>query len=535
MVEVTNLLEIARCPICYSVMSLEPQPGSKDCSSTKGILKCISCNETYPIIDGIPVLFVVDTSWEPMVREYISRLDVAEKVILEGGFEKETAEVSDAHHEKTGSMMNQLFDIAVEPLEVNRNTSVLDVGAGFCNAAKHFASLGAMVVALDTELLHLQFMGILEYEESLEKQFARVVGDVHRLPFKDCSFDITICRSTIHHLDNVRGALREMARVTRPGGRVLLVSEPIRSITDRETDYLEGILEYEEGFNERSYPIYKYILPLAQYCNSIEIKYIQPGFHQRTATIFERLHIEKDKHYRDGETVSLKESVKLLFVGAGINVTGFRKSIHIKKPKRPMPEHRLFDLSDLFQVTVGWELAKWISLAPITRPDKVLDEEQLVYLKQYISNQRNVLKPLYRRLLDPGKYPYSIDMSETRGTGPGKGWMIPEEATGGKYRYTQKKAYCYLRNDESKKNVVITCHAFPPLVRNASGVIKVNERHSAFSISEPSQEVIASKPDTTEDILEIEIENDFTFIPDEILHNGDKRELGVSVSSIYQR
>ena len=36
-----------------------------------------------------------------------------------------------------------------------------------------------------------------------------------------------------------------------------------------------------------------------------------------------------------------------------------------------------------------------------------------------------------------------------------------------------------------------------------SGIIRVNERPSALSIFEPSQEVIASKHDTTEDMLRL--------------------------------
>ena len=45
-------------------------------------------------------------------------------------------------------------------------------------------------------------------------------GDAFRLPFADASFDRVICAEVMEHVHDYRGAARELARVTRPGGRV---------------------------------------------------------------------------------------------------------------------------------------------------------------------------------------------------------------------------------------------------------------------------------------------------------------------------
>jgi SAM-dependent methyltransferase len=50
-----------------------------------------------------------------------------------------------------------------------------------------------------------------------------VPGRAEALPFGDGSFDVVVSRSALHHFADPQAALREMARVVRPGGRVVTV------------------------------------------------------------------------------------------------------------------------------------------------------------------------------------------------------------------------------------------------------------------------------------------------------------------------
>lgn len=49
-------------------------------------------------------------------------------------------------------------------------------------------------------------------------------GDIHALPFPDASFDAVICSSVLYHqwVSDLEGAMREMHRVLRPGGALLI-------------------------------------------------------------------------------------------------------------------------------------------------------------------------------------------------------------------------------------------------------------------------------------------------------------------------
>jgi len=45
---------------------------------------------------------------------------------------------------------------------------------------------------------------------------------VERLPFRDASFDVVTCNMVFEHLDEPAGTAAELARVTAPGGRILV-------------------------------------------------------------------------------------------------------------------------------------------------------------------------------------------------------------------------------------------------------------------------------------------------------------------------
>lgn len=101
---------------------------------------------------------------------------------------------------------------------------VLDVG---CGPDPGVGSLlgtrsGATVVALD---IGLGTVRLARAKAALAGiPLLGVVADAERLPFRDGCFDAVVCDDTIEHLpDDARGAA-ELARVARPGGRVVIAT-----------------------------------------------------------------------------------------------------------------------------------------------------------------------------------------------------------------------------------------------------------------------------------------------------------------------
>ena len=67
------------------------------------------------------------------------------------------------------------------------------------------------------------------------------VGDATHLPFEYGSFDIAGCMRVLHHAHRPELIVSELARVTRPGGRILLIDQIgyVDPVVSAETDRFE--------------------------------------------------------------------------------------------------------------------------------------------------------------------------------------------------------------------------------------------------------------------------------------------------------
>ena len=96
--------------------------------------------------------------------------------------------------------------------------TVLDLGAGL----RPFAHLlPGQTIALDHRL----------------RPGVDLIGDAHRLPFGDATVDTIVCTEVFEHLLDPPAAAREMIRVLRPGGRLVLTTRFCFPLHDRPADF----------------------------------------------------------------------------------------------------------------------------------------------------------------------------------------------------------------------------------------------------------------------------------------------------------
>lgn len=116
------------------------------------------------------------------------------------------------------------FHPFLEPMvdfNASQGKKVLEIGCGLGTDSVSFAKAGADVTAIDlapdaVKLTqeHLEFAGV---------RGNVMVADAENLPFRDRAFDIVYSFGVLHHTPDIEKAVKEIHRVLKPNGRVILM------------------------------------------------------------------------------------------------------------------------------------------------------------------------------------------------------------------------------------------------------------------------------------------------------------------------
>jgi ubiquinone/menaquinone biosynthesis C-methylase UbiE len=109
-----------------------------------------------------------------------------------------------------------------------RGKNVLDVGFGSGFSVQLLAEAGADVHGVDLTDWAVETTRARLAAFGLEADVAQ--GDGESLPFDDASFDLAFSWGVIHHSSDMSRALRELLRVLRPGGQLVLMVYNRRSL-----------------------------------------------------------------------------------------------------------------------------------------------------------------------------------------------------------------------------------------------------------------------------------------------------------------
>jgi demethylmenaquinone methyltransferase/2-methoxy-6-polyprenyl-1,4-benzoquinol methylase len=114
--------------------------------------------------------------------------------------------------------------VVAKALAISPGERVLDLAAGTGASSVPIEAMGATAVACDFSL------GMLGVGRERHPQVRFVAGDALRLPFGDAVFDAVTISFGLRNVSDVDAALAELARVTRVGGRLVILetSAPLR-------------------------------------------------------------------------------------------------------------------------------------------------------------------------------------------------------------------------------------------------------------------------------------------------------------------
>jgi ubiquinone/menaquinone biosynthesis C-methylase UbiE len=123
----------------------------------------------------------------------------------------------------------------------------LDIATGAGHTALALAPHVAQVIAYDLTAEMLAETARNAAARGLKNLTTRQ-GTAESLPFPDGSFDIVTVRQAPHHFASVRAAVHEMARVARPGARVIIIDS-----TAPENQSLDGQWNHIEKLRDPSH------------------------------------------------------------------------------------------------------------------------------------------------------------------------------------------------------------------------------------------------------------------------------------------
>jgi 2-polyprenyl-3-methyl-5-hydroxy-6-metoxy-1,4-benzoquinol methylase len=149
----------------------------------------------------------------------------------------------------SGSVQAEIFRVRqatvlawIDELALAPGSRVLEVGCGAGFMAVALAQRGLRVYAIDSTAAMIEQARCYAAESGVTELLSLDIGDVYSLTLEDGSFDLVIAIGVIPWLARPELAMREIARVTRPDGHVILTTDNRTRLTYFLDPWLNPIL-----------------------------------------------------------------------------------------------------------------------------------------------------------------------------------------------------------------------------------------------------------------------------------------------------
>ncbi len=158
----------------------------------------------------------------------------------------------------------------VQLLNPKQNSSFLDVGCGSGILIKYLLDInkGIKLCGLD---ITPKMVEVAKKKFINEKNVEITLGSAVKMPYKDNSFDYVTCASSFHHHPDPLQSAKEMVRVLKPGGKLLILDMCIEGLLRKILFKVENIYHNEGKVfrltNKEMYDLYEKV-GLAQIAQS---------------------------------------------------------------------------------------------------------------------------------------------------------------------------------------------------------------------------------------------------------------------------
>jgi ubiquinone/menaquinone biosynthesis C-methylase UbiE len=164
----------------------------------------------------------------------------------------DTREYFDSVAHKWDEMRRVFFgegvrDAAIAAAEVTSSSVVVDVGIGTGFIAEGALAAGARVIGIDSSDRMLE----QARKRFGAERFEARSGDIESLPVSTAEVDIVLANMVLHHAADPPNAIREIARVLKPGGRVVITDADTHQHEWLRTEQHDRWLGFERADIER--------------------------------------------------------------------------------------------------------------------------------------------------------------------------------------------------------------------------------------------------------------------------------------------
>lgn len=243
-----------RCPHCRREHTLRLEAAHRDAQEVReGTLRCASCGAAFPVERGVGHLMVDPP--EHVTREAAGLARFAD-YMRERGWNREMIRRLPMGQED-GYWFVQATGLqqAIDTVRPRPGEWLLDVGSNTCWASNKFAEQGLNVIALDIALAEMQGLHTADYFiDDGTTYFERLLATMYDMPIASQSLDYVYCCEVLHHNDpeSLRRTFREIDRVLKPGGKLLVVNETIKTLSDRVGNHNERVEQFD-GYEHAFY------------------------------------------------------------------------------------------------------------------------------------------------------------------------------------------------------------------------------------------------------------------------------------------